>query len=270
MRLLNIGCGNAFHPDWVNLDASPADRGVAAWDVRRGLPFEETSFAAVYGSHLLEHLDPVVAVQLLGECHRVLQPEGIVRLVVPDLEEIARLYLESLEGALAGNAQARRRYDWIMLELYDQAVRTSSGGAIAAYLERPMDKEQREFVASRIGKEPEGRPAGRPGMLRRLGSKVQAARRAAAGVAALVFLGAEGREALREGLFRRSGEIHRWMYDRFSLQRALEQAGFAGARVCSADESGIPGFAGYGLERIDGREHKPDSLYVEARKPPGA
>ncbi|MEX2150262.1 MAG: methyltransferase domain-containing protein [Steroidobacteraceae bacterium] len=269
MRLLNIGCGNAFHPHWVNLDASPADRSVTAWDVRRGLPFEENSFAAVYGSHVLEHLEPVVAGRLLRECHRVLRPAGIVRLVVPDLEEIARLYLESLEGALAGNVRARQRYDWMMLELYDQAVRTSSGGEMAACLERAMDKEQREFVASRIGKEVKGRPAGRPGMLQRLGSKVQQARKAAAGVAAMVFLGAEGRAALREGLFRRGGEVHRWMYDRFSLRHALEQAGFAGARVCSADDSGIPGFADYGLECIDGRERKPDSLYIEAQKPGG-
>jgi hypothetical protein len=84
---------------------------------------------------------------------------------------------------------------------------------------------------------------------------------------ALLFLGREGREALREGLFRRSGEVHQWMYDRFSLQRALQQAGFVDARVCAADESAIPGFAAFGLETAGGRPRKPDSLYVEARKP---
>jgi hypothetical protein len=57
------------------------------------------------------------------------------------------------------------------------------------------------------------------------------------------------------------------MYDRFSLQRALQQAGFVDARVCAADESAIPGFAAFGLETAGGRPRKPDSLYVEARKP---
>ncbi len=267
MRLLNIGCGDTFHPQWVNLDASPADPSVTAWDLRRGLPFEDNSFAAVYGSHVLEHLESVAAIRLLRECHRILKPEGIVRLAVPDLEQIARLYLGSLEGALAGDVRQRQRYDWMMLELYDQAVRTSPGGAMAAYLKGAMDEEQREFVASRIGKEIESRAAaGQPGILRRLSSKVQQARKAAAGIAAVIFLGTEGRAALREGLFRRGGEVHRWMYDRFSLPRALEQAGFAGARVCDADDSRIPGFADHGLECIDGRERRPDSLYVEARK----
>jgi hypothetical protein len=92
-------------------------------------------------------------------------------------------------------------------------------------------------------------------------------RRRAAGLGAWLFLGTEGREALREGLFRRSGEVHQWMYDGFSVRRALRQAGFADARVCAADESAIPGFAGYGLETLDGRPRKPDSLYVEARRP---
>ena len=73
--------------------------------------------------------------------------------------------------------------------------------------------------------------------------------------------------ALREGLFRRSGEVHQWMYDRFSLRRAIERAEFVGFRVCNADASAIRGFAGYNLETRDGRERKPDSLYVEAMKP---
>jgi hypothetical protein len=47
----------------------------------------------------------------------------------PAIETVARLYLQSLEGALAGDADARMRYERIMLELYDQAARTGTGGA---------------------------------------------------------------------------------------------------------------------------------------------
>jgi hypothetical protein len=60
------------------------------------------------------------------------------------------------------------------------------------------------------------------------------------------------------------------MYDRFSLRRALERAGFFEVRICAADESAIPGFARYGLETTDGRARKPDSLYMEGRKPRSA
>ena len=47
----------------------------------------------------------------------------------------------------------------------------------------------------------------------------------------------------------------------------METVGFAEVRRCSGGESSIPGFSTYGLEIVEGRERKPDSLYMEARKP---
>ncbi|MGH8678073.1 MAG: class I SAM-dependent methyltransferase, partial [Burkholderiales bacterium] len=115
VRLLNFGCGATFHPAWVNLDSSPVSPQVIRHDLREPFPFPANSFDGVYGSHVLEHLEPDAAIRLLKECHRVLKPGGIVRVVVPDLEVIARLYLESLEGAAAGDPNSEMRYDWAML-----------------------------------------------------------------------------------------------------------------------------------------------------------
>lgn len=56
------------------------------------------------------------------------------------------------------------------------------------------------------------------------------------------------------------------MYDRYSLKRAMELAGFAEMQACSAGSSGIPDFARYELEVRDGRPRKPDSLYLEGRR----
>jgi predicted SAM-dependent methyltransferase len=273
-RLLNFGCGGAFHPGWVNLDACPASPGVVAHDLRQGFPYPSESFQGVYGSHVLEHLDPETGARLLRECHRVLGPGGIIRIVVPDLEAIARLYLRHLEGAAAGDVASGARYDWMMLELFDQAVRTSSGGAMAAYLAGNLDDDQRRFVASRVG-DPVPRPIRAGGgrrspawsLERRLAAFVRAVRSGAASLCAFALLGREGAAALREGIFRRGGEVHRWMYDRFALPRALEGAGFADLRVCGPDESRIPDFGSYGLETVGGRARKPDSLYVEGMKP---
>ena len=89
----------------------------------------------------------------------------------------------------------------------------------------------------------------------------------AAQACAYALLGGGGAAALREGLFRRSGEVHQWMYDRFSLSRALTDAGFVDVGARAADESAIEGFARYGLETAGGRPRKPDSLYMEGRKP---
>ena len=109
VRFLNFGCGATFHPDWTNLDTSPISSEIIAHDLRKKFPFADETFDAVYGSHVLEHLEPAEAAKLLQDCFRILRPEGSIRLAVPDLEVIVRLYLSSLEGALnaQGNSRAR-------------------------------------------------------------------------------------------------------------------------------------------------------------------
>ena len=268
--LVNVGCGSVFHPDWENLDAHPASPQVRRHDLRAGLPYAGGSVDAVYASHVLEHLAPEEAERLVRECARVLKPGGTARFAVPDLEAIGRLYLRSLEEALGGDAGAARRYDWALLELYDQAVRTRSGGRMAALLRGPLSAEERRFVAGRVGEEvvpsADGSSPERS-LIARAERRLLRLRVLAARLFAAVFLGREGAAALDEGLFRRSGEVHQWMYDRFSMTRLLEGAGFTGICICRADESAIAGFAGYQLDAVDGRPRKPDSLYVEARKP---
>ena len=44
----------------------------------------------VYSSHLLGHLTLKSANQYLREAYRVLKPEGVLRIVVPDLYKICR------------------------------------------------------------------------------------------------------------------------------------------------------------------------------------
>jgi predicted SAM-dependent methyltransferase len=274
-RLLNFGCGKAFHPDWVNLDSSDSIPGVIKHDLRRGLPFPDASFDAAYGSHVLEHLELEAAERLLRECLRVLKPDGIARIVVPDLEAIARQYLESLAAAIAREEHAEFRYDWSILEMYDQSVRTVTGGRMASCLRGKLGEDEERFVEGRIGREAmqQAAPALSPrsissrSVLRRLRSAVLETRTRAAAACARLFLGAEGAAALREGLFRRGGEVHQHMYDHYSLQRAMTRAGFVRLRRCSEGESEIPEFARFGLEVRDGRARKPDSLYLEGRKP---
>lgn len=95
MKLLNLGCGSRFHPAWVNIDTAPAEPSVVAHDLREGIPFPDAEFDAVYHSHVLEHFPKRSAGPFLAECLRVLRPGGILRVAVPDLERIARGYLEA-------------------------------------------------------------------------------------------------------------------------------------------------------------------------------
>src|SRR4029077_8735716 len=62
-------------------------------DVRRGLGCPDGSVAVVYASHMLEHLYRDEALRFLQDAHRALMPEGICRVVVPDVEQIVHWYL---------------------------------------------------------------------------------------------------------------------------------------------------------------------------------
>jgi len=262
LRCLNLGCGERFHADWVNLDIRPAGPAVQQWDLARELPFPDGSFDVVYHSHLLEHLSKSNGARLLRECFRVLRSGGVIRVAVPDLERIARLYLEVLDKSLAGDRASQGRYDWMVLEMYDQAVRDAPGGEMLAYLRRDPIPEQ-AFIASRLG-----------GELRRIlasSSSQPAARRPLWNLLtrklARLALGRRGIQAHDLGVFRLSGETHRWMYDRYSLARVLTEAGFQMPCAKGAAESAIPSWAGFQLDtEPDGSAYKPDSLYMEATR----
>jgi len=81
------------------------------------------------------------------------------------------------------------------------------------------------------------------------------------------LLGRRAEAALEESLFRQQGEVHRWMYDRFSLRELFEASGFEGFQVQNAVESQIDRFVDFQLDSYNGEVRKPDSIFVEAIKP---
>jgi predicted SAM-dependent methyltransferase len=272
---LNVGCGARFHSDWVNVDIRATSPEVVEHDMRSGLPFESGAFLACYHSHVLEHFEPSQGARLLAECARVLAPGGVLRVVVPDLEGIARAYLTTLERAEAGYPGAEHDHTWMTIELLDQSVRQRSGGAMADYL-RLASLPNREFVAERMGMEAEGwwappAAAAVRGVRRLNGAALRRATRRLTDRlrtrAIRTLFGDDTSKAYELGAFREAGEIHQWMYDRNSLRAALLRSGFHEIRVTDAFESWIPDFGRFELDAIEGRVRKPDSLFMEARKP---
>ncbi len=245
--LLNLGCAGHFHPVWMNVDIASPHPAVMDHNLLDGIPLPDATCDAVYHSHMLEHLPKWQVPGFLAECHRVTRPGGVIRVAVPDLEQICRHYLANLEGAAGGDGESEARYDWMMLELVDQMTRQESGGEMVRFWrQNPMPAE--EFVVERVGQEVKGYLA----QVRAQGS-VEAPR--------------QSPTALATGQFRLGGEVHQWMYDRFSLKRLLLQAGFAGPRICRATDSRIAGFEQFWLDSDEqGRTRKPDSLFMEARR----
>lgn len=244
-KMLNLGCGGKYHPDWTNVDFVSYDKNVIAHNLNEGIPFKDNEFDVVYHSHVLEHFTKDKALLFLRECYRVLKPNGILRVAIPDLEQIARLYLQKLEE---GN---EADYDWMMLEMYDQTVRNTSGGNMYNYFLQDSIPNL-EFVLSRLGNEAEL-------MIKNIQNNKK-------NTSVEKLMKKEVVIPQQIGDFRLGGEVHQWMYDRFSLARLLKEANFKNIKKTSAFESSIENFAKYELDVIDNKIRKPDSLFMEATR----
>jgi predicted SAM-dependent methyltransferase len=88
--MLHLGSGIHRLDGWLNVDLVSMDPDLA-WDLRRGLPFPDGCARACFLEHVLEHFMLSDVLDVLSECHRVLQPGGIVRVGVPDFGR----YIES-------------------------------------------------------------------------------------------------------------------------------------------------------------------------------
>jgi predicted O-linked N-acetylglucosamine transferase (SPINDLY family)/predicted SAM-dependent methyltransferase len=93
-RRLHIG-GQVRTPGWEVLDANPGpcvDHVANASDLRG---FEDNSFEKIYASHVVEHFDyRDQLVEALKEWYRVLTPAGTLYVSVPDLDVLARLFVD--------------------------------------------------------------------------------------------------------------------------------------------------------------------------------
>jgi len=115
-RFTQFGCGLCAPSRWLNFDASPAMQlqrlplvgklvpsgqfgrypsNVQYGDIVKGLPIADESVELLYCSHVLEHITLEELRIALKNCYRHLQLGGIFRLVVPDLEVMAKTYINS-------------------------------------------------------------------------------------------------------------------------------------------------------------------------------
>jgi predicted SAM-dependent methyltransferase len=275
MDLLNLGCGGRFHPAWTNIDFVSRDRTVIAHNLNQGIPFADATFDVVYHSHVLEHFSKTVANNFLQECYRVLRPQGVLRVAVPDLEQIARTYLFALEKASSGCQEWARNYEWILLEMYDQTVRNKSGGEMITYLQQEKLVNE-QFILDRCGIEAKNLIAANTSLqteprVKVLLKQIYRFCRYANYRQDRLFKLLLGKEytTWQIGKFRQNGEPHQWMYDRYSLALLLEQSGFRNIIQRSPTQSYIPNWDSFNLDtEPDGTVYKPDSLFVEAIKLP--
>jgi SAM-dependent methyltransferase len=144
-RALNLGCGltGIAGEGWINMDNSPNawlskyprlkwllwksrllsdfhynihwDKSIVIRDLRKRLPFDDDSIRYVYTSHFLEHVSRGDAKRVIGEIRRVLEPGGILRVVVPDLAYGVRRYTAAIQADPSDADAAPRLLEWLQL-----------------------------------------------------------------------------------------------------------------------------------------------------------
>jgi predicted SAM-dependent methyltransferase len=271
-KYLNIGCGSYYSMEstWTNLDFASNNEHVTAHNLLKGIPFSDNSFDFVYHSHVLEHFSKNDGERLIKECYRVLKPGGILRVAIPDLEGIARNYISWLDRGIEnpGDEIIRANYNWMLIEMYDQTVRNSSGGEMAKYIfqEKIINED---FIYERIGEEGKGI---RNHYLKQR-SQTPMAKLTLKRIASGVFYRLKNIAKLKKasiyeqiGRFRLGGEIHQWMYDRYSLSGLLTKTGFEQIIKTTAFNSYLTDWGKYNFDSVQGSVRKPDSLFIEARK----
>ncbi len=93
--MLNIGCGTDYKEGWINIDNN-SDNNISRldlnWDLRKSLPFENDSVDYIFNEHFIEHLTVEESRKSLDDFFRVLKPGGVMRIAMPDMEDIVELY----------------------------------------------------------------------------------------------------------------------------------------------------------------------------------
>jgi len=98
LRRLNWGCGNWPEPGWINSDIKDGPGIEVSCDILEGFPLEDGSIDYIASIHSLPEMSYPQLEPALVELRRVLRPDGVLRLSLPDLEKAIRAYLDNDMG----------------------------------------------------------------------------------------------------------------------------------------------------------------------------
>ena len=94
---INLGSGHWKLDDWLNVDIDLASQPDVCADLAGGLPFASGVARLMHTEDFIDQLTLEKAAAFLRECHRILAPGGVLRVLTPDMGKLARLYLDDPE-----------------------------------------------------------------------------------------------------------------------------------------------------------------------------
>ena len=272
MKFLNIACGNIFinNKDWTNIDFTTNSPDIQKVDLLNGLPFKDNSFDVIYSSHFIEHIPKNHLNTFLSDCYRILKPNGVIRLITPDLEFLISEY------SLHITNKDFIKSDFVIELLLDQTVRLVSGGNLALVINKiknSEDEDIKNYVKKLLGPNIFSEVIiSSESRFRQVIGRVQRDPKIVMNILSLIWIRLVIR--LLPKAFRNTnvslasiGEKHMWVYDFFTLNNALKEAGFCETIKCDFDKSMFDSSI---FEELDLTESYPrkgcHQLFVESKK----
>lgn len=90
---INLGSGHWKLDDWVNVDIDRESQPDVCANLASALPFANNVARLMHTEDFIDQLVLEQAAGFLRECHRILSPGGVLRVLTPDMRKLADLYL---------------------------------------------------------------------------------------------------------------------------------------------------------------------------------
>lgn len=90
---INLGSGHWKLDGWVNVDIDPDSRPDVLADLALGLPFQSGCADFIHTEDFIDQLELEAAGDFLRECHRILRPGGVIRILTPDIQKLCEMYV---------------------------------------------------------------------------------------------------------------------------------------------------------------------------------
>ena len=133
-RRLHIG-GKTTSKLWEILDAIPAPHVDHVCNANDLSQFSDNTFVEIYASHIVEHLDYIgELLATLKEWNRVLEPGGKLYISVPDMDTLAKLFIEKNKLSTDERFSVMRMIFGGHVDKYDYHVVGLNDEFLAGYL----------------------------------------------------------------------------------------------------------------------------------------
>lgn len=83
---LHLGCGEHHLDGWINIDFQRYPGVDVVWNIKYEMPIDDNSCALIFHEHVLEHFSLEDGLVVLRQCHKKLQPGGVLRVAMPSLD----------------------------------------------------------------------------------------------------------------------------------------------------------------------------------------